>query len=251
MTINKAYTFFAQYYDEIMSTVPYAEWVDYLETLLKKIDYHPKTVLDLGCGTGNVAFLLAKRGYEVHGIDGSLDMVEVAMEKASAENGEISFNQDDFRKFRIKEPVDLVISLFDSLNYLLTEDDLNKAFQQVYDALTPHGYFIFDLNTIKRLNSIEEGNSAVEGEDYYCFWKDRVEPEGPYWKIELIFFVEQADGSLFREDEIHIERAYPISTVKELLQKSGFEDIDIFEGFTLNLGSEESERIYIIAKKGD
>ncbi len=250
-SMNQAYSFFAQYYDEIMSTVPYEEWVDYVEKLLKEINYHPKTVLDLACGTGNMALLLAKQGYNVQGIDGSHAMLRVAQQKAAQENLLISFNHGDFRTFRLSESVDLVISLFDSLNYLLNEDDLRQSFKQVYSALCPEGYFIFDLNTIRRLTSIEEGNSMVEGEEYYCFWRDRIDLEGTYWKIELTFFVEQADGNLLREDEVHTERGYPISKVKELLQTSGFKVVHVYDGFTLNPGSEESDRIYIVAKKGD
>lgn len=246
---NKAYSVFAQYYDEIMADVPYNDWVNYLEQILDEISFKPQTVLDLACGTGNISLRLARRGYQVQGIDGSGDMIEIARKKAMAEHLMISFKEGDFRTFELVESVDLVVSLYDSFNYLLTEDDLLQAFRQVYNAVRSGGYFIFDLNTILRLRSIEEGNSMVEGEGYYCFWRDIVEPEGPFWKVELTFFEEAPDGSLHKDNEVHIERGYSIDRIEELLTEVGFRVEKIYQAFTLKPGSEESERIYLVCGK--
>lgn len=246
---NEAYSVFAQYYDEVMDEVPYDEWVDYLERILAEMGYRPKTVLDLACGTGNMSLRLARRGYKVQGIDGSAAMVEVARKKGLAQQLLIPFQQGDFRTFQLAEPVDLVISLYDSFNYLLQEEDLAQAFRQVYQAVRPGGYFIFDLNTILRLTSIEEGNSMVEGDGWYCFWRDVVEPVGPYWKVELTFFEEARDGSMYRDDEVHVERGYPIARVRELLVGAGFRVEQVYEAFGLESGSEESERVYWVCRK--
>jgi SAM-dependent methyltransferase len=232
-----------------MDTVPYDEWAEYVVTLLETIDYHPRTILDLACGTGNIALRLARLGLEVSGIDGSAAMVAVAQKKALAEHLSVRFSQGDFRTFTLEEPVELVISLYDSLNYLLTEEDLAQAFQQVERVLCPQGYFIFDLNTIKRLVNVEEGNSRVEGDEYYLFWNDRVEQEVPYWHVRLTIFEKQPDESLFREDETHTERAYPISRVTELLQTTGFAVEGIYDEYTMEPGSEESGRIIVVARK--
>ncbi|AZR74870.1 hypothetical protein BBF96_08220 [Anoxybacter fermentans] len=232
-----------------MSTVPYCDWVEYLETLLKEINYHPRIILDLACGTGNMTLLLAKRGYKMLGIDGSKEMVKVAQKKAEQKKLDVSFSQGDFRTFQLKEPVDLVISLYDSLNYLLTEEDLELTFKQVNKALNPYAYFIFDMNTVWRLTNIEEGNSMFEGDGYYCFWRDEVDKAGPYWKVYLTFFIENPDGSMWRKDEIHVERAYPITTISKLLVKTGFRVEQVYDAFTLNPGNDKSERIYFVAKK--
>lgn len=247
---NKAYSVFAQYYDDIMSEVPYEDWVDFLEQILDEMHFQPRTVLDLACGTGNISLRLARRGFQVQGIDGSAGMVEIARMKAMAEHLMISFTEGDFRTFELEESVDLVVSLYDSFNYLLTEEDLIQAFRQVYAAIRSGGYFIFDLNTILRLTSIEEGNSLVEGDGYYCFWRDIVEPEGPFWKVELTFFEEGPNGSMYQDDETHVERGYPIARVKELLLEIGFRVEEIYEAFTMDPGSEESERVYIVCRKG-
>lgn len=246
---GQAYTVFAKYYDEVMSTVPYAEWVDYLQDLLAKLNYHAATVLDLGCGTGNITLLLAKHGYRMFGIDGSAAMIEVAREKATAAKLCVPFSVGDFRTFEVTEPVELVICLYDSLNYLLTEADLLQAFGRVREALCTGGYFIFDLNTIKRLTTIEEGNSMVEGEGYYFFWNDKVEPEGPFWQIQLTIFEEQPGGGLYREDEFHTERGYSIAQVSELLRQAGFAEPEVYDAFTFEPGTENSERIYLVTRK--
>ena len=76
-----AYRSFAQVYDMFMNNVPYEEWSDYLESLLKEYGVNDGLVLELGCGTGSVTELLAKKGYDMIGIDNSMDMLEIAMEK--------------------------------------------------------------------------------------------------------------------------------------------------------------------------
>lgn len=232
-----------------MATVPYEEWVEFVVSLLKEQDDHPRTILDLACGTGNISLPLARLGYTVTGIDGSAAMVEVARKKALAASLPVRFMQGDFRTFTLEEPVDLVISLYDSLNYLLTEEELACTFQQVARALRPQGYFIFDMNTIQRLSTVEEGNSMVEGDDYYLFWNDQVDPEGPYWHVRLTIFENQPDGSLYREDEIHTERAYPIVRVTELLTGAGFTVEGMYDEYTMEPGSEESGRIVILARR--
>lgn len=249
MKIHDAYTVFAKYYDEIMATVPYDEWVEYLVNLLQAMDYQPRTVLDLACGTGNISLKLARLGYEVSGIDGSAAMVEVAQKKAGAEGLRVRFSQGDFRTFTVEEPVELVISLYDSLNYLLKEEELTRTFRRVEGALASGGYFIFDMNTLKRIQDIEEGNSMVEGDDYYLFWNDRVEREGPYWHVRLTIFVDQPDGSLYREDEVHTETSYPISRITALLRETGFAVEGIYDEYSMEPGSEESGRIIVAARK--
>ena len=247
--MKDSYTFFARYYDEIMAVVPYNEWIDYLMDILDLLEYQPETILDLGCGTGNIAIPLSRNGYNVVGIDGSKEMVDLADRKADYEELSVNFQVGDFRSFELEQKVDLIISLYDSLNYLLTEGDLYLAFKQAYRALKEDGYFIFDMNTISRLLSIEEGNKLVERDEFYCFWRDEIIDEGPYWKVYLTFFINQSDGSMYREDEVHTERAYPIHRVKELLEQAGFQIEAIYDAYSFESGKEESDRIYFIARK--
>ncbi len=99
-------------------------------------------VLDLCCGTGQLAHTLAERGYSVLGIDGSEGMLAFAQTNAPTAR----FLLADARHFEVQEPFDVVLCLFDSLNHLMTENDLAKAFDSTARALHPGGLFAFDLN---------------------------------------------------------------------------------------------------------
>lgn len=244
-----AYTVFAQYYDMIMDEVPYDEWVQYVVSLLREIGFTPETMLDLACGTGNMALRLARLGYAVRGIDGSEAMVDIARKKVLAEEIPVIFEQGDFRSFQLVQPVDLVLCVYDSLNYLLTEEDLVLTFQRVAEAVRIDGYFIFDMNTIRRLTTIEEGNSMVEGDNYYFFWKDQLDPAGPFWHVHLTIFENLPDGSMYREDEVHTERGYPIEKIRELVQGAGFVVERLYDAYTQNPASEESMRVFVVARR--
>lgn len=247
--VNQPYTIFAEFYDSIMAEVPYDDWATYLELLLAKSFINPNQILDLACGTGNMTFRLAKKGYQMIGIDGSQQMIAIAQKKAQSSGVDINFALGDFCDFQIHEAVDLVICLYDSLNYLLEVGSLELAFHQVHQALRTGGHFIFDLNTIERLRNIEDGKRFFEGEGYYCFWQDEVDLEIPLWNAQLTFFVEQLGGHLERSDEVHVERGYPLAAIENLLINVGFEVIDIYEAFSLSPGSEKSERVYFVVRK--
>ena len=79
-----AYSSFASVYDQFMDNVPYEEWAEYLTGLLGEYQVHDGLVLDLGCGTGSLTEILAKKGYDMIGIDNSEDMLQIAMDKRAA-----------------------------------------------------------------------------------------------------------------------------------------------------------------------
>lgn len=247
---NRSYTVFAKYYDLMMTEVPYDEWVAYLEMLITgKLKARPCQILDLACGTGNMTIRLAKKGYQMFGIDGSPEMIAVAEKKAQRAGVDINFTSGDFCSFQVSTPVDLVICLYDSLNYLLELEKLEQTFQQVYQALKPGGYFIFDLNTIQRLRNIKDGKRLFEGDGYYCFWTDKVDLEIPLWNIQLTFFLEQSNGCLERSDEFHVERGYPLTNIHHLLEDVGFQIVGLYDAFSLSPGSDQSERVYFVVQR--
>ena len=145
------FTEVARAYDELMAGVPYRRWVDYVEKLLKQVRASPRTVLDIACGTGNVTFALADRGYEVAGVDLSAPMLAIARRKACRYRRDIPFFQGDMRCLSLPERYDLAVCLYDSLNYLLSPDDVQQAFASAYRVLHPGGHYIFGVNTIYAL----------------------------------------------------------------------------------------------------
>src|SRR5690606_34704542 len=130
-TLMRAYREFASVYDRLMEDMPYGEWISFARRCFELYGM-PRSVADLGCGTGNLAIPLAKSGFEVYGIDISADMLAIARSKwdappARGQGGTIRWLQQDMRDWELPDPVDAVISFCDCLNYLTAEEDVIRT----------------------------------------------------------------------------------------------------------------------------
>lgn len=244
------YTVLARFYDDIMAGVSYQDWTCYIEGLLERHQSPGKGILDLACGTGSVSFLLAQRGYQVLGLDLSWHMIQEAEKK----NTEflVTFLQGDMRSFHLPEKVDAIISLYDSVNYMLQEEDLYQVFHSCYEALNPGGLFIFDVNTRDRLRQVKPGTCLYEGDGYYCFWKDILYPQPLIWQVDLTFFVQEEGGFYSKYEETHRERAYSQAVLSRILQEVGFSIPAIYRDYTFSQvqDGEFCARYFFVGKRG-
>jgi SAM-dependent methyltransferase len=245
---KKPYVRFAEVYDQIMSDVPYSRWADYIMTLWGEYDFHPKTVLDLACGTGNLTAILASFGYQVTGLDASSNMLAVAKSKMKARRLYADFVRKDMRSFSIDPPVDAAVCVFDSLNYLLEPIDLQMAYKSVSASIEQGGLFIFDVNTRSRLASIANEVSLMQGDDHFVIWADSYDAGKQWWKVQLTGFIKQGDVWA-RFDEVHKERAFPIEDHKAWLKDAGFKVLAVYESCTFHPATEASSRVYFVAEK--
>lgn len=241
-----SYVDFANLYDRLMDDFDYERWHEYLEAIFKR--YHkPKTILEMACGTGNISYHLVKAGYDVTAFDRSEEMLSIAYNKLMAFDN-IQLLQQDMRDFRIHEKYDSIIATCDSINYITESEELLKTFKNVYDHLAVDGLFIFDINTYYKLKNIIGNNTFVEDrEDIFYIWQNYYDNEKDICEFYLTFF-ESVDGENYnRIDEVHMERAYKIKEVTDLLGKAGFKNIDYFDAFTFDPVKDQSERINFIA----
>ena len=217
MQVAKPFSLLANVYDEIMLDIKYEQWTDFILKILNKLGWQGKKVLDLGCGTGNSTFPLFARGYEVIGLDGSADMLRVAREKLP----QIRFLQANFESFELTERFDLVISVFDSLNNLLSPKAFLKTARQVYKHLNIKGVFIFDFNTSLGLRNIwDRGQAEGWVNNVHYHWKYSFDENTKLVRVEAYCEDDQQEFT-----EVHYERAYEPSEVKELLDKAGFGNV--------------------------
>lgn len=245
----EAYSDFARVYDLFMDNVPYEEWSEYILMLLKEYGIYDGILLDLGCGTGNMTEILASEGYDMIGIDYSSEMLNIANEKKAASGHDILYLNQDMRDFELFGTVRAVVSICDSINYIIEEEDLLQVFKLVNNYLDPDGLFIFDLNTEFKYSNIGECVIAENREEGSFIWENMYYPEEQINEYDLTLFIKDEDGKYDKYEETHIQRAYSLERIRELIEESGMEFVASYEAFTKDAVSEESERIYIIAKE--
>ena len=121
---------------------------------LKLQNLQPRSSLDLACGTGSVAAILAQQGLRVTGVDMSEDMLTVACAKTADMPNAPRFVCQKLQELQLPRGVDLAVCALDSIDYILDPEDCKKAIERVYKALNPGGIFIFDVNTPEKLRAI-------------------------------------------------------------------------------------------------
>lgn len=134
---------YARYYNLLYRDKDYAGEANYIVSLIQQFQPDAKTVIELGSGTGRHAALLSDKGYSVHGIEVSLDMLNQAQELASQNKG-LAFSEGDIRTVRLNRKFDTAISLFHVMSYQTTNADLMAAFRTAREHIEPSGIFIFD-----------------------------------------------------------------------------------------------------------
>ena len=249
--ILDAYTGFAAVYDTFMDNIPYEEWSEYLVGLLREYGVEDGLVLDMGCGTGSMTELLAGAGYDMIGIDNSEDMLELAMEKREESGHDILYLLQDMREFELYGTVRAVVSICDSINYITEESDLLETFRLVNNYLDPKGVFIFDFNTVYKYRELLGDTTIAEDrEDCSFIWDNYYYEEEQVNEYELSLFIREEQSGLFRKyQETHQQKAYDLETMKRLLTQAGLEYITAYDAFTKDAPTEESERIYVIARE--
>ena len=246
------YTSFASVYDMFMDNIPYDQWADYVDGLLKKYGIHGGLLLELGCGTGSMTRRLSNKGYDVIGIDSSEEMLAIARDKT--EDSSILYLCQDMREFELYGTVAAVVSVCDSMNYILSEEDLIKTFRLVNNYLDPRGLFIFDLDTEYAYKDIIGDKTIAENREEGSFiWENTYYEEEKINQIDLTLFIPTEDSSsnklFIKEEETHYRRAYSIDTIKRLIEEAGMEWVTAFHTLSEEAPRKDSERIYVIARE--
>ena len=308
----EAYSDFAEVYDELMDDTPYEAWCEFLmgvfqrygvddvsktadsgETAAEPMDQNLRqernTILGLGCGTGTLTELLARRGYDMIGVDNAEGMLRIAMDKRERSGLDILYLLQDMREFELYGTVGAVVSVCDSVNYLLTEEDIVQTFARVNNYLYPQGLFIFDFNTVyKYAVMIGDATIAENRENCSFIWENYYHEEEEINEYDLTVFVaeernasvaggnpagqtacgermqgetgqgfcqaclcEDVQAKRFRRfQEVHYQRGYRLEQVKALLLQAGLDFLEALDADTHGEVTEESERIYVVARKG-
>lgn len=279
----EAYTDFASVYDIFMDDTPYEEWAEYIIALLKKygivgqdkigetlnllsgneqldeservrqeaLTVERSIVVDLGCGTGTLTELLSDAGYDMIGIDNSQEMLNIALAKKEQSGREILYLLQDMRELELYGTAGAMLSVCDSLNYLLEEEEIESTFRLVNNYLYPGGIFIFDFNTVYKYEKvIGDATIAENREDCSFIWENYYDSEGQINEYDITIFVrETTDGRFRRFTETHFQRGYTPEQMKALVEKSGMIFVAAIDADTHGEVRDISERVYIVARE--
>ena len=246
----EAYTGFASVYDTFMDNIPYEEWCEYLTELLCDCGVRDGLVLDLGCGTGSLTELLAKKGYDMIGVDYSEEMLELAMEKKAASGQDILYLCQDMREFELYGTVAAVVSICDCMNYITEPEDLVTVFGLVNNYLDPGGVFIFDLNTEYKYEEVMgDCTIAEDREDSSFIWDNQYDRDERINIYDLSIFVREEEDLYRKYHETHYQRAYSLEEIRQAIRQSGMEFVTAYDAFTKSEPKPDSERIYVIARE--
>jgi SAM-dependent methyltransferase len=213
------FTALARVYDAIMQDVPYDDWVAFALREATVRGWRGGRVLDIGCGTGNATAPLVQRGFEVVGLDTSRDMLAIARAKLP----DVPFLLGDVRDASLPGPITLAVSVFDSLNNLLEDGDLERAAAHVRASLAPGGVLAFDVNTRAGLEALWEDDVA-EGwaGDVHYRWTHRWDPDARRATVDA--WCASPEGTFV---ETHQERPYDPDELEAALTAAGYARVDV------------------------
>ncbi len=203
-------------------------------------------VLDLCCGSGHVTKELVERGYAVTGVDLSSALIEKARQTLPA----AEFLVQDARELRLQSRYDGVISTFDSLNHILSLEDLRKVFARVGQHLRTNGLFVFDMNSEQAYFIDLRQWTANVSENDVGLVRGTYDPATKMARTELIWFKEQENSTSWTRSRSVVEqRCYQQGEIVKALLESGFKNVEALSaadaGVTSDLGF---GRIFYVAR---
>lgn len=251
-TQDNEYTKLADIYDTLMEDVDYDLWADFIDALMLQHHPNPQTILELACGTGSLSYALRKiDDYKILATDKSPQMIAKARNKNNKQNNAIKFQIMDFLDITVDRTFDVVVSIFDSINYLQSTEEVLKFLSQTKKVLSPNSLLIFDFTTPK--NSIESIDYLHDEEGYtddgYRFIRESsYDPNKQIhtnnFKIEKL--ASDQETVIRQHQETHRQRAYSLQQMLDIINQSTYNIRAKYDGFDFEEADEQSLRITMV-----
>ena len=242
------YQGFAYIYDKLMYDIDYPKWANYIEDIFRINNYKPSLILDLGCGTGNFCIEMAKRGYEMIGVDLSIDMLNCAKQKTEEQGLNVLYLNQDMTNFELYGTVDAIVCLMDSINYILYKNDVKRMLKLVKNYLNPDGIFIFDINTPYKFENVFGNNVFYDISDEVTYiWQNYYNRKTKVCEFELTFFI-KGNEEYKKYDEVHYERCYDKIELKDMIKASGLKLLNIYDELKLCPPTKRSQRNFYVCE---
>jgi SAM-dependent methyltransferase len=185
------------------------------------------------------------------GIDYSEEMLEIAREKKEASGHDILYLCQDMREYELYGTVRAIVSICDSMNYVLEEESIEHMLHMAATSYLDYGgLFIFDLNTEYKYREILGEQTIAENRDEGSFiWENYYDEEEMINEYMLTLFIREEDGRYRKYEEEHYQRAYTLDHIRTLVERSGLKLLHIYDAFTHEPAKADSERVYVICQR--
>ncbi len=246
-----------QAYNQDFARVYNLLFVDFVRSLAPRLhDFYTarpdaeRSLLDVCCGTGQLALYFLERGFSVTGVDLSEPMIAYARQNTSAYREWAAFSVADAADFTIENPVGLAVSTFDALNHLPDAEALRRCFACVYAAVQDGGVFIFDLNTrvgLQRWNGI----GVTDAPDVTLINRG-IYDGGERGYTRITGFIREDDGRYTRFEENAYNTVFDLVHVRDLLEDTGWHSVYFARAADLAAPLDEPERegrVFVVASR--
>lgn len=246
------YSTLAAGYDAVMAHVDYPMWAAYVQSRIRR--HHPEasSVVELGCGTGSFAVALQPQGpppggYAYRAFDGSEAMVEAARRKVENAGRPVTVDVLAFGEPVPGPPADVVVLLYDGLNYLLELGEVERLFASIRDALAPGGIAVVDQSTPANSENHAEGfDDAGDAGAFRYVRTSRYDPEA---RLHTTTFALTDPATAQRVVETHVQRAYTLDEVRAQVEAAGLEVVAAYDEFEDGPADEATERVHWVLRR--
>ncbi len=235
------------YYDRLNGT-DYKKYASFIEKTFKKHGSGKENLLlDLACGTGTLTCELASRGYDMIGADISLEMLNVARDRAYDSELGVLWLCQDMREFELYGTVDAIICSLDGISYLTDRESVLSCFKLVRNYLNPGALFIFDVNSVYRFCEILDGREYFIDDGDVCLgWHSEV--NGDYCDFYLTLFTQGDDGRYSKRTELQSERVWARADLESVIFDSGLELVSVYSNFDMSELGDTDEKWYFVCR---
>ena len=271
----ESYQSFASVYDEFMDGTDYRLTADKIQDIIMRyglsrpaelrtgenenmdvlLAAEMNLVVDLGCGTGKLTEILADRGFDVMGIDLSEEMLGIALTRRDKLHHRTLYLCQDMREFELFGTAGTFVSVGDSVNYLLEDEDMDKLFRRVNTFLYPGGIFVFDFKTLHLYRDVIGDSTIAEDRgDCSFIWENWFDAETRINEYDLTLFIRDRDSgaedNLFRKyQEIHRQRGYTLDEMKKFVSDAGLTWVTEMDSDTMGPVTPGTERILCVVRE--
>lgn len=235
------YAGLAGFYDRMMSHVDYRGWAEFVNEIIQSRAPKARTVIDAGCGTGELISSLREYGYEVYGFDLSLPMLESAGKK-----GVTGIFQADLRELPLAGSADVLLCLYDTIQYL-TPDAVPVFMARAREAVKVGGLFVFDVVTERHVREFWDGYSETDsGGSWRCSRKGWYDPKRNIQHTEIRLFSGESERP---SSEHHRQFIYRLEKLAGWAREAGWTPGDCLHEFTFLPGGEDSGRVHFVLQR--